>query len=92
MAKYIGAYAAALNGIDVITFTAGVGENGVSTRKAICEYLTYMGVEIDDELNNNRGKEMVISTPNSKIQVWIVPTNEELMIAQDTAALVKAAQ
>ena len=92
VAKYIGAYAAALNGIDVITFTAGVGENGVSTRKAICEYLTYMGVEIDDELNNNRGKEMVISTPNSKIQVWIVPTNEELMIAQDTAELVNAAK
>ena len=92
VAKYIGAYAAALNGIDVITFTAGVGENGVSTRKAICEYLTYMGVEIDDELNNNRGKEMMISTPNSKIQVWIVPTNEELMIAQDTAELVNAAK
>ena len=92
VAKYIGAYAAALNGIDVITFTAGVGENGVSTRKAICEYLTYMGVEIDDELNNNRGKEMLISTPNSKIQVWIVPTNEELMIAQDTAELVNAAK
>ena len=55
-------------------------------------YLTYMGVEIDDELNNNRGKEMVISTPNSKIQVWIVPTNEELMIAQDTAELVNAAK
>ena len=92
VAKYIGAYAAALNGIDVITFTAGVGENGVSTRKAICEYLTYMGVEIDDNLNNNRGKEMMISTPNSKIQVWIVPTNEELMIAQDTAELVNAAK
>ena len=92
VAKYVGAYAAALNGIDVITFTAGVGENGVSTRKAICEYLTFMGVEIDDELNNNRGKEMVISTPNSKVQVWIVPTNEELMIAQDTAELVNAAK
>ncbi len=92
VAKYVGAYAAALNGIDVLTFTAGVGENGVSTRKAICEYLGFMGVEIDDELNNNRGKEMVISTPNSKVQVWIVPTNEELMIAQDTAELVNAAK
>ena len=92
VAKYVGAYAAALNGIDVITFTAGVGENGVSTRKAICEYLTYLGVEIDDNLNGNRGKEMLISTPNSKVQVWIVPTNEELMIAQDTAELVKAAK
>ena len=92
VAKYVGAYAAALNGIDVITFTAGVGENGVSTRKAICEYLTYLGVEIDDNLNGNRGKEMLISTPNSKVQVWIVPTNEELMIAQDTAELVNAAK
>jgi len=92
VAKYVGAYAAALNGLDVITFTAGVGENGVTTRKAICEYLTYLGVEIDDNLNGNRGKEMLISTPNSKIQVWIVPTNEELMIAQDTAELVKAAK
>ena len=92
VAKYIGAYAAALNGIDVITFTAGVGENGVSTRKAICEYLTYLGVEIDDELNGKRGKEMKISTPNSKVEVWIVPTNEELMIAQDTAELVNAAK
>ena len=92
VAKYVGAYAAALNGIDVITFTAGVGENGVSTRKAICEYLTYLGVEIDDDLNGNRGKEMKISTPNSKVEVWIVPTNEELMIAQDTAELVNAAK
>ena len=92
VAKYVGAYAAALNGIDVITFTAGVDENGVSTRKAICEYLTYLGVEIDDNLNGNRGKEMLISTPNSKVQVWIVPTNEELMIAQDTAELVNAAK
>ena len=92
VAKYVGAYAAALNGLDVITFTAGVGENGVSTRKAICEYLTYLGVEIDDNLNGNRGKEMLISTPNSKSQVWIVPTNEELMIAQDTAELVNAAK
>ena len=92
VAKYVGAYAAALNGLDVITFTAGVGENGVTTRKAICEYLTYLGVEIDDNLNGNRGKEMLISTPNSKVQVWIVPTNEELMIAQDTAELVTAAK
>jgi len=92
VAKYVGAYAAALNGLDVITFTAGVGENGVTTRKAICEYLTYLGVEIDDNLNGNRGKEMKISTPNSKIEVWIVPTNEELMIAQDTAELVNAAK
>ena len=92
VAKYVGAYAAALNGIDVLTFTAGVGENDVGVRAAICEYLGFMGVKIDPELNGNRGKEMVISTPDSKVQVWIVPTNEELMIAQDTADLVKAAQ
>ena len=92
VAKYVGAYAAALNGIDVLTFTAGVGENDVNVRATICEYLSFMGVKIDPELNGNRGKEMVISTPDSKVQVWIVPTNEELMIAQDTADLVKAAK
>lgn len=90
VAKYIGAYAAALNGIDVLTFTAGVGENGPETRAAICEYLGFMGVKIDPEANNCRGKERLISTPDSKVQVWVVPTNEELMIAQDTAALVNA--
>ena len=89
VAKYVGAYAAALNGIDVLTFTAGVGENDVNIRKAVCEYLGFMGVKIDPELNGNRGKEMKISTPDSKVEVWIVPTNEELMIAKDTADLVK---
>ena len=92
VAKYVGAYAAALNGIDVLTFTAGVGENDINVRAAVCEYLGFMGVKIDPELNANRGKEMVISTPDSKVQVWIVPTNEELMIAQDTAELVNAAK
>ncbi len=92
VAKYIGAYSAALNGVDVITFTAGVGENGPETRKAICDYLGFMGVKIDDEANNCRGKERLISTPDSAVQVWVVPTNEELMIAQDTAELVKAAK
>ena len=91
VAKYVGAYAAALKGLDVLTFTAGVGENDVNVRAAVCEYLSFMGVEIDPELNAKRGKEMLISTPNSKVQVWVVPTNEELMIAQDTADLVKAA-
>ena len=89
VAKYVGAYAAALNGLDVLTFTAGVGENGPATRKAVCDYLGFMGIELDEEKNNSRGKELCISTPNSKVQVWVVPTNEELMIAQDTAALVK---
>ena len=92
VAKYIGSYTAALNGIDVLTFTAGVGENGPDTRAAICEYLGFMGVKIDPEKNNVRGKEALISTPDSKVQVWVIPTNEELMIAQDTAELVNAAK
>ena len=92
VAKYIGAYAAALNGVDVITFTAGVGENGPETRQAICDYLAFMGVKIDPVANKARGKEVRISTDDSAVQVWVVPTNEELMIAQDTAELVKAAQ
>ena len=92
VAKYVGAYTAAMNGIDVLTFTAGVGENDGGVRAGVCEYLGYLGVKIDPELNSKRGKEMVISTPDSKVQVWVVPTNEELMIAQDTAELVKAAK
>ncbi len=92
VAKYIGAYAAALNGIDVLTFTAGVGENGPDTRKAICDYLGFMGVKIDEEKNKTRGKEIMISTADSAVQVWVVPTNEELMIAQDTAELTNAAK
>ena len=92
VAKFVGAYAAALNGLDAITFTAGVGENGPDTRKAVCDYLGFMGVKIDPEKNNVRGKETLISTPDSKVQVWVIPTNEELMIAQDTAELVNAAK
>ena len=92
VAKYVGAYAAALNGIDVLTFTAGVGENDCAVRAAVCEYLGFMGVKLDPEKNNTRGKELCISTPDSKVQVWVVPTNEELMIAQDTAELVNAAK
>ena len=89
VAKYVGAYAAALNGLDVLTFTAGVGENDAGTRAAVSEYLGFLGVKIDPELNAQRGKEMKISTPDSKVQVWVIPTNEELMIAQDTAELVR---
>ena len=88
VAKYVGSYAAALNGIDILTFTAGVGENGPDTRQMICDYLAFMGVKLDPEANKVRGKEMKISAPDSKVQVWVVPTNEELMIAQDTAELV----
>ena len=87
VAKYVGSYAAALNGVDVITFTAGVGENDPETRAAICEYLGFMGVKIDPAKNNVRGKECVISADDSKVH-----TNEELMIAQDTAELVNAAK
>ena len=92
VAKYVGSYTAALNGIDILTFTAGVGENGPETRQAICDYLSFMGVKLDPEKNKVRGKEMCISTPDSSVQVWVVPTNEELMIAQDTAELVNAAK
>ena len=86
-AKYVGAYTAALNGLDMLTFTAGVGENGPLTRAAICSYLSFMGVKLDPEANEVHGKERLISTPDSSVQVWVIPTNEELMIAQDTAAL-----
>jgi len=88
VAKYVGAYAAALSGIDVLTFTAGVGENDCAVRAAVCDYLGFMGVKLDPELNKKRGQELCISAPDSKVQVWVVPTNEELMIAQDTAELV----
>ena len=89
VAKYIGAYTAAMNGGDAIAFTAGVGENDIESRKKICEYLGYLGVEIDDEANNCRGKVQMISTPNSKVKVMIYPTNEELAIARETERLVK---
>ena len=89
VAKYVGAYTAALNGIDIITFTAGVGENDGGVRADVCKYLGYLGVKIDPEQNKKRGDEIKISTDDSAVQVWIIPTNEELMIAQDTAELVK---
>lgn len=86
--KYIGAYAAAMDGCDIIVFTAGVGENQPSLREEICKKLTYLGVEIDVEKNKNlRGKEALISTPESKVAVCVIPTDEELMIASDTMAL-----
>lgn len=85
--KYIGAYAAALGGLDCLVFTAGVGENDGKMRAQICEGLEFLGVKIDAEKNKKRGEECVISTPDSKVTVWVIPTNEELMIAQDTAEL-----
>lgn len=87
-AKYVGAYTAAMNGVDVICFTAGVGENGPNTRKGICDYLGYLGVELDEKANEVHGLETIISTPNSKVTVICLPTNEELAIARETEALV----
>lgn len=89
VAKYIGAYTAAMNGVDVIAFTAGVGENNYGARAQICEYLGFLGVTIDQEANNKRGEEVIISTPDSKTTVMVVPTNEELAIARETLRLVK---
>lgn len=86
--KYIGAYAAVLGGVDIIVFTGGVGENQLITRESICRQLEYLGVTFDAEANNCRGKEVVISGADSKVKVVVIPTDEELMIAQDTAAIV----
>ena len=87
--KYIGSYAAALGGLDCLVFTAGVGENSASQRLDIASSLEFMGVKMDAEANNVRGKETVISAADSKVKVLLIPTNEELMIAMDTAAIVK---
>ena len=87
--KYVGAYAAAMGGVDAVIFTAGVGENDKVVRSMVCEGLGYMGLELDDAANDVRGKETVISAPSSKVKVLLIPTNEELMIAIDTAALAK---
>jgi acetate kinase len=88
--KIIGSYAAAMEGVDVIVFTAGIGENTDHMRKAMCEGLEFMGVEFDDEANNGlRGKEAIISKPTSKVTVCVIPTNEELAIAQETERLVR---
>ena len=87
--KYIGAYAAAMNGVDAIAFTAGIGENNIKMRKDVCSSLTYLGVKLDEEKNNVRGEERIISADDSKVQVLLVPTNEELAIAREPLALVK---
>ena len=90
VARFVGAYAASLNGVDVIAFTAGIGENSGFARGKICEYLGYLGITIDAEQNSKRGEDIIISTPDSKVTVCVIPTNEELMIARDTKALVEA--
>ena len=87
--KYIGAYAAEMNGVDAVVFTAGVGENGIDMRKAIASNMEFLGMNFDEEANKVRGKETVISTADSKVKILLIPTNEELMIARDTVALVK---
>ena len=89
VAKVVGSYVAAMNGVDGIIFTAGIGENSATTRAAIAKYLTYLGTELDEEANKGRGKEAVISKEGSKVTMMVIPTNEELVIARDTLALVK---
>lgn len=87
VAGFIGKLAVQMKGVDVITFTAGIGENGIDARRRICDYLGVLGVKIDEEKNDCRGKEIEISTPDSKVKVYVIPTNEELMIARDTKEL-----
>lgn len=87
--KYIGSYAAEMNGVDAVVFTAGVGENGIEIREEIASNMEFLGMKIDAEANKVRGKERVISTQDSKTKILLIPTNEELMIARDTLALVK---
>lgn len=86
--KYIGAYAAAMGGVDIIVWTAGVGENQVGTRLDACSHLEFLGIKIDEEANKVRGEETVISTPDSKVTVCVIPTDEELVIASDTMKIV----
>ena len=88
VAKYVGSYAAAMNGVDVIAFTADVGENSGPVRADIMSYLGYLGIQLDGAANDSRGEEVTISTPDSKVQVMVIPTNEELAIARETVALV----
>ncbi len=89
VAKYIGAYAAEMNGVDAIVFTAGLGENGIESRSTICSYLNYLGVSVDEEANKVRGKERDFSNADAKVKTLVIPTNEELVIARDTIELLK---
>ncbi len=82
--RFVGAYVAVMNGVDDIVFTAGVGENNALVRKGVCEHLGYLGVKTNEEANNTRGEEIMISTPDSKVKVFVIPTNEELAIARET--------
>ena len=87
--KYIGAYAAAMGGLDVVVFTAGVGENQTSMRAEVCKNMEFLGIKFDEEKNKARGEEVVISADDSKVKVVVIPTDEELMIATDTMNLLK---
>lgn len=87
--RFIGSYIAVLGGVDAIIFTAGVGENAPALRKALCERLSYLGIELDEEANKKRGETVEISKAGSKVRVFVIPTNEELVIAQDTVRLIK---
>ena len=89
LVKLIGSYAAALGGVDAILFTGGIGENAMGLREQVLRDLTYLGVTADLAANNSRGEEVRISGADSKVEVWVVPTNEEIMIARDTAELIK---
>ena len=88
VAKVAGSYVAAMNGVDAIIYTAGVGENSKESRAAISEYFGYLGVQIDPEANAKRGEDIMISTPDSKVKVFVIPTNEELVIARDTRDII----
>ena len=89
VAQYIARYAAELNGVDVVVFTGGIGENQIDVRRGICKSLSFMGINIDEEKNNIKGEEKEISDSNSKVKVWVIPTNEELMIAKDCLKAIK---
>ncbi len=90
-AKFVGSYAAAMNGVDAVIFTAGIGENSKATRAAICGYLGFLGCSVDDEKNSKRGEEIDISTPDSRVRLLVIPTNEELVIARDTKEIISKA-
>ena len=88
IAKFVGGYVAAMNGVDAIVFTAGIGENAIPVREKVVSYLGYLGVTLDKDANGHRGEEIVISTSDSKVKVAVIPTNEELAICRETVALV----
>ncbi|MCF0247841.1 MAG: acetate kinase, partial [Synergistes sp.] len=90
--KYIAGYAAEMGGVDVVVFTAGIGENGIGFRKKVCDDMEFMGIKIDAEKNNCRGKDAIISTPDSRVTVMVVPTDEEMAIARDTKRCVEEAK